>query len=84
MADGIQYEVEWPESGLSEKTGEMRAHVFRLVAQKCQGQVKVLCGNDASLYWFLQNGNPVDGMPVGYQCDKQSFRWGVSAGCTMA
>lgn len=65
MTDGIQYEFEWLESGFTEKTDERRAYVFGLVAEKCQSQVKVLHGNDASGYLFLQNGNPVDGMPVG-------------------
>ncbi len=84
VADGIQCQYEWPEVNVFEKAGEMFAHVFGLVAEKCHGQMKVLLGDDASLYLLLQAGNPVNGMTVGYQCDKQSSRYGLYAGSGVA
>lgn len=67
-----------------EKTGEMLSYVFGLVAQKCQGQVKVLRRDDTSLYLFLHADDPVDGMTVRYQCDKKSSRCGLRTGCGLA
>ena len=81
MMQGI---VKGPENGLFEKTAEVHSYFFRLVAEKGQCQVQVLCRDKASMHLFLKSCNPVDGMPVGDQCDKQSSGEGLSAGFGMA